>query len=308
MTTRSIAPTSDPTTHLLALDAGLVAVERHGTAGEPILLLHGLPGWRGIWRRVAASLADTHTIIVPDLLGFGESGEPIGDGHAPEQATMLLELLDALAIEAAHVVGFDFGGPVAVTLYQQAPQRVRSLTLANANLFTDTPLPGPLRLARLPLVGDLLLGLLFSQLGQRLLWYPAVGDKHALSRAAYEATLRWPNGVRSTRRIMQASLRDLPGRYRTIEATLAHIAVPTTILWGARDPFFALAQGQRLAATIPGARFVALPGCGHFVPEERPAAVIAALRHAPHEAGRPTTPAGDQASIRPAHEHGNALP
>jgi pimeloyl-ACP methyl ester carboxylesterase len=46
--------------------------------------------------------------------------------------------------------------------------------------------------------------------------------------------------------------------------------MPTMVIWGDHDPFFSVAQGQRTASAIPGARFVLFEGAGHFLPEERP--------------------------------------
>lgn len=265
------------TTQQLDLGPYRVTVDIYGDSGSPVLLLHGIPGWRGTWAKVAPLLAPNHRVIVPDLLGFGQSDEPTAEFHAQGQAAMLLKLLAALAIDQIHLVGFDFGGPVAVTLYHLAPQRALSLSLINTNTFTNTPIPGPLKLAHIPIVGDLFFRLAFSKIGLAQMWRAAVADKLAFPHSEYLAALQWPNGIRWTRRIFLASLRDLPGLYGQIEATLPHIRVPSMVIWGDRDPFFSMAQGERLAAAIPGARLIRLSGCGHFVPEERPAELAQCL-------------------------------
>ena len=72
-------------------------------------------------------------------------------------------------------------------------------------------------------------------------------------------------------------LRQLPRLYQPIEDTLPAIGVPTVVIWGDRDMFFAAEQGQRTADAIPGAEFILLPGCGHFPPVERPEAVATTL-------------------------------
>lgn len=255
-----------------------ITLDRYGDFGPPVLLLHGIPGWRGTWAKVAAGLAAGRRVIVPDLLGFGQSDEPRGDYHAKGQAAMLLKLLDALTIEQAHVVGFDFGGPIAVTMYHLAPYRLLSLALINTNLFTNTLIPGPLKLAKVPILGDLLFRLLFGKLGLSLLWWAVVADKKAFPRSTYQAALQWPNGVHWTRRVFLASMRDLPGLYRPVEETLPQIYLPSLVAWGDRDPFFSLAQGQRTAAAIPGAHFVRFAEAGHFVPEERPLELVDHLK------------------------------
>src|ERR1051326_8777513 len=91
--------------------------------GEAILLLHGIPGNRKTWNEVISLLRSRYRVIVPDLLGFGQSPDFVGDGHVVEQAAAVGELLNRLALDRVHVVVFDFGGPVAVELYRNAASR-----------------------------------------------------------------------------------------------------------------------------------------------------------------------------------------
>ncbi len=258
-----------PQTTTVRVGPHAVRVDEYGREGPTILLLHGIPGWRGTWGPVAARLAAGHRVVAPDLLGFGESTDPGEDFHARGQAQMVLGLLDALDLGAAHVVGFDFGGPIALTLYRQCPARVLSLCLSATNVFTDTPIPGPLKLANVPGLGALVFRAAFGRLGLSLLWRAAVGDRVTFPRSRYVEMLRWKRGIAWTRRIFLASMRDLPGLYGDVQDTLARIDVPTVVLWGDRDPFFGVAVAERTAAAIPGARLVTFAGCGHFVPEER---------------------------------------
>ena len=91
------------------------------------------------------------------------------------------------------------------------------------------------------------------------------------------ATRNDPGEARTIRTIFGPVLRDLPGLYADVEASLAAIAVPTLVVWGDRDLFFSADQGRRTARAIPGAEFVLLEGCGHLTPAERPDEVAAAL-------------------------------
>ena len=129
-------------THRLEVGGHDVSVDGYGSAG-PAVLLHGIPGWRGTWKSVAPFLAQEFQVYAPDLLGFGESDDPVGDFHAKGQAKMLLGLMNELNLAQAHLVGFDFGGPVALHLYKLAPQRIRSLTLSNTNLLVQRGINKP---------------------------------------------------------------------------------------------------------------------------------------------------------------------
>ena len=263
--------------HRVALGKHVVAMDDFAAAGPPVLLLHGIPGWRGMWRNVARHLAAECRVISPDLLGFGESSEPSGELHASGQADVVVQLIRQLGCGPVHLVGFDFGGPIAVLVYRQAPELVSSLTLAATNVFTDTPIPVPLGVVRMRWVGSLFARVLFSRAGLAMMWLAAVRRKEGFRFAQYRGLLHFPQGITSTRRVFESSLRHLSELYAPVQATLTTIQVPCTVIWGDGDPFFPMAIGERTASHIPGAALVRLPGCGHFLPEEDPAAFAGAI-------------------------------
>ena len=254
-----------------------LTVDVSSESGIPVLLLHGIPGWRGTWHAAGCLLAKTHRVVIPDLAGFGESAGLPGQSHAAAHAETMLEMLDRLAIGEVHVCGFDFGGPVAVSMYRVDPRKIKTLTLLATNTFTDTPIPAPLRMARIPYLGDAVFRLMMGKLGLTMMWFQAVKRRDAFPLSQYRSALRFDTGLRSTRRIFVNSLRHLESLYRPIEQTLPSITIPALVVWGDSDPFFPLAIGRRTAAAMPRARFLALPDCGHFVPEEDPQAVADAV-------------------------------
>lgn len=276
--TVSLAQVSCPEPAIIQAGGYFLATDLLGDPqAPPVVLLHGIPGWRGTWRPVAKLLAPRAYVVAPDLAGFGESSSAPAHFHAAEQAEIVIALIRALGRGPVHLVGFDFGGPVAVLVYARAPELVATLTLAATNVLTDTKIPLPLQLVRLPMVGNLAARLLFGRLGLTMMWFAAVARRDRFRLADYRAVLRFPQGVRSTRHVFQASLRDLPGLYGPVRAVLSGITVPCTLVWGDRDPFFPLAVGERTAAHIPGTRLVQLKGCGHFLPAEDPIAFARVL-------------------------------
>jgi len=96
--------------------AGETIVADISGSGEPVLFVHGIPGSRASWRRVAERLEGGAQAIVPDLLGFGDSSDPRSDFHAFGQARALGRLMDVLGHDSFHVAGHDFGGPTAIAL------------------------------------------------------------------------------------------------------------------------------------------------------------------------------------------------
>ena len=107
-----------------------------GGDGPPLLLLHGFPETHLCWQRVAPALAAGHSIVAPDLKGYGASeapaGGPNGEGYSKrEMAAELVDLMGALGHERFAVVGHDRGARVAYRLALDHPERVTRVALLN---------------------------------------------------------------------------------------------------------------------------------------------------------------------------------
>jgi pimeloyl-ACP methyl ester carboxylesterase len=245
--------------------------------GPPVVLLHGIPGSSASWHAVRDLLAADHDVVIPDLLGFGASDRPRGlrQLHATAQASAVERLLDELGCGQATVAGHDFGGPVAVLLARSRPDLVARLALFATNAFTDTPVPFPLSTIKLPLVGRLAAAMLFATPSLRLMLRVGVGQPRVrLDAAAYMGDEGQQHAIGT---IFAGSLRHLSELYAPVEAALGALHVPTHVGWGDRDPFFSVEQGRRTATAL-NATFELLPQAGHFLPEERPTEVAAAIR------------------------------
>jgi pimeloyl-ACP methyl ester carboxylesterase len=241
------------------------------------LLIHGIPGSAATWAPVADRLRDQHTVLAPDLIGF--NGDPLPDNPemllAHSQAHRLLSLLDRVGAGRVVVAGHDFGGPVAAHLLAAAPERVEALGLFATNAFPDTPIPFPLSMVTLPVIGPLAGGVLFSRPSLAMMVRRGVGQPRIrLAGDRYLGDRRRQDAIAT---IFSQSLRRLGELYGPVEAALATVTVPAVVGWGDRDPFFPIAVGKRTAALVPNARFRCYPGAGHFLPEERPADVAADL-------------------------------
>lgn len=238
-------------------------LRRYGRpASTTIVLLHGVPGSASIWDGVVERLALHYDVVVPDLLGFGRSPRP-GALHPETHAAALGDALEREKIEHAAVVGHDFGGPIALSLYRQRPRLFTSLALMATNAFPDTPIPFPLNTVNLPIVGDLMARVLFSS--------------PALKQLVHRNGGTDVGDVDSVRRIFTHTLRNLDKVFSDYPATLAEVTVPAMVLWGGNDPFFAVSQAERTASLLPDVDFRILRGAGHFLPSERPGDVADAL-------------------------------
>jgi pimeloyl-ACP methyl ester carboxylesterase len=217
-------------------------------------------------------------------LGYSE----IGDGQDvgfEAQATMLLEVLDALSIDTVDLVGNDSGGAIAQILATRAPSRIRSLTLTNCDTEGNWPPP-----ALGPILGLARAG----QLGQTLAAFrddPDVARSPGALGAVFECPERLTPellGVylgpvtASPERMAQVEAYAMAieqGPPEGLTAGLRSLETPTLIVWADGDIFFPAKTGLWLADTIPGTRKLEVfEGARLFFPEERPADFCALLR------------------------------
>lgn len=230
----------------------------HGARGPAVVLIHGIPGSSRSWAAVARALATDHTVVVPDLLGFGDDGS-WNELDAGTQAAALASSLDRQGIAKATIVGHDFGGPIAMTLHAARPDLFEALGLLATNAFPDTPIPFPLSTVNWPIVGNAMARMLFSA--------PAL---KMMLRMFGSTELGNPDSVRA---IFTDALQNLEERYGHYPATLREVRVPSLVLWGDRDPFFPVEQGRRLADLLQHGDLEVIRGAGHFLPEQRADAV-----------------------------------
>jgi pimeloyl-ACP methyl ester carboxylesterase len=239
--------------------------------GPAVVLLHGIPGQGRAWHRVQTALEPQFDVIVPDLIGFGDSDRPsrptIDNVGPTAQASQVAALLDELGVRHATVVGHDFGAPVSVLLAAMRPDLVAAVCLLAGNTFPDTPIPFPLSLTTAPIIGGVFSRLLFSAPSLALMLRQGTGP----GIAAPDSKLYL--GDRGQRRaiatIFSGALMRLAELYTPVAAALQDLEVPVLVGWGEHDPFFALSQGERTAAAVD-ARLHVFNGAGHFLPHERP--------------------------------------
>jgi pimeloyl-ACP methyl ester carboxylesterase len=280
---------SAPRTDATAADEGaidlhghLVAYRRAGS-GPAVLLVHGIAGTGAVWDAVVPELARTHTVIAPDLPGHGASGASAGDYSVGAMAATLRDLLLALEIERATVVGHSLGGGVAMQFAYLFPEHCERLVLiSSGGLGRSVNLV--LRSAALPGSELVTAGLgLSARAGGRAL--RAAGLLRPERHSAPARELGRSVGSladRQTRTAFLATLRAVVGpvgqRVFAGDRLYLAAAMPTLIVWGERDPMIPAGHGRRAHAAMPGSRLELLPGVGHFPPLEAPERTVAVLR------------------------------
>jgi pimeloyl-ACP methyl ester carboxylesterase len=251
---------------------GHTVVYRTMGSGPPLVLIHGMVNSSRHWRAVAERLADRYTVIAPDLVGHGDSATPRGDYSLGAHATVIRDLLAALGIERATIVGHSLGGGIAMVFFWQFPERVERLALLSSGGLGPQVSP-LLRSVAVPGFRAVL-GLIANRFVIRLL--KALGTQgRNVARA-----LR-PLDTAGTRQAFVQTLRaviDVHGQRVSANDRLYLLGdTPMLIVWGERDHTIPLEHGRAAHEAIPGSRFVTLPKAAHFPHLDDPEGVAAAL-------------------------------
>jgi pimeloyl-ACP methyl ester carboxylesterase len=276
--------------HRVDVDTASVAYFDSGGDGPPVLLLHGCPFTKFVWRNVIPRLSDQFRCVAPDLLGLGETETPVGaDWSLPAQVDAVLALLDRLGLPRVAVVGHDQGGAIAQLIAIQHPRRVTALVLADAEAYDNWPSAEELpfiRVTQLPVIGRLVLWAWSRRPLFRwaLAEGKAVYDRSVLTDDLVDgyiaANLATAHKRAKTRRFLATQLNPVNQAHtHNLTDALRGVEAPTLILWGAGDVHFPPDWAKRLAADIPGTTGVeVLPGTGHLLMEEKPDRVANLIR------------------------------
>lgn len=270
------------TVELLPWHGRHLAVRRAGT-GPSVVLIHGMAGSLTTWDPVFEALSRTCDVIAIDLPGHGSSSRMRGDYSLGSLAASVRDVLAALEVKTATIVGHSLGGGIAMQFMYQFPERCERLVLVSSGGLGREVTP-MLRALAVPGAGLALAGGARLQHQRHLaaagrLVRPLAGrvwnDLPYMLRQM--ATLDDPE----TRRSFLATIRaviDVGGQ--GINATdRLHLAVglPTLIVWGEDDRMIPSGHGHVAADLIPGCRFELIAGAGHYPHEDSPGLVARIL-------------------------------
>lgn len=284
---------SGPEHRELRADVGevtLAVTDAGPSDGPPVLLLHGFPDSRDLWRHQVDELAAAgHRVLAPDLRGYGGSDRPgdVADYAVPHLLADVVGLLDHLGLSRVAVVGHDWGAVLAWALALSHPERVERLAAVSVGHPGARGAAGPEQQLR----GTYILAFLVPGLAERLLptagwWWlrrawggadPRSNPDLArqiedMSRpGALTAALSWYRAniplpaVRLRRRRRAGAAPRLPRR---------QVTCPVMGVWSSGDPVLTERQvtGSRRFVAGPW-RYERIEGAGHWVPVEAPEAL-----------------------------------
>jgi pimeloyl-ACP methyl ester carboxylesterase len=265
------------TSHFADLD-GVTLHYRRAGQGTPVVLLHGIPQTSHEWRYVMPRLAETYTVIAPDLRGLGDSTRPPGAYDKMTLGADIAALVtDHLGFERFHIVGHDWGGPVAFAVAARHPDAVRTLTILDVVIpgdggdfsqggrrwhhafFRTLDLPEQLCFGR----EEMVINWLFENYGYRA---SCISDE---DRAEFLRTYKKPGAFRALLEIYRALPQDAEDN-RNILSRDGKLKMPVLALGGDKSFGRGMECIESLRRVAENVRGGLVKDCGHWIAEEQP--------------------------------------
>lgn len=233
-------------------------------SGSPVVLLHGYPFNRSMWRGQLGALAQDYRVIAPDFRGHGESAVT----SVPSTMELLAEdvagLLDNLSISKATIGGLSMGGYVALAFYRLFPSRVSSLILTATRAQADSEEAKQNRAVQAEkALREGMEGIVDGLLSKLLTAETLAKRPEVVNQLRAMITSTSPQGA-------AAALKGMAVRVDQT-SLLPQINVPTLIVAGSEDAIIPLADAELMNREIAGSRLEVIEGAGHVLNLEEPA-------------------------------------
>ncbi|MGD0443939.1 MAG: alpha/beta hydrolase [Edaphobacter sp.] len=258
------------------------AAPTDGSAGTPLVLVHGLGARGEDWAAMIPALAARgFHVYAPDLLGYGRSPKPDVDYSISLEEQTVVNFMQAVHVPRADVGGWSMGGWIAMKLALDHPEMVDRLVIYDsagiyfpatweADLFTPNDVAGV-----------------------KTLMAMLTPNPRPLPGFAAEAALRKLQG---NAWVLRRSLSSMTSGKDLLDFRLYQISEPMLIVWGAKDELIPLSVGERIHQSVPQSVLNVVDGCGHLAPAECSRPVVEATvdflqAEPPMQGGEKTFPA-----------------
>lgn len=249
-------------------------------SGPPVVMFHGNPTWSFLYRKVISQLVGEFRCVAMDYPGFGLSERPAGYGYtAAEHAKVIGALVDNLRLDGFIVLGQDWGGPIGMTVAVERPDRVAGLVFANTwywpaqgslstfSVVMSSPPAQWLILNRNSFVNFIMPRSVSTPMPAQV--FKTYQDAQP-SPAARAGVAEFPRQIRRARPLLERL---------AAEAPKALADKPVELVWAMKDPAFGNAGViARWKRDFPKANLEQLPDANHYIQEDAPDAVAAAVR------------------------------
>lgn len=256
--------------------------------GPPLILLHGCPFSAYEYKDIIPILAKTHRVIVPDLIGLGDTPVKLDqDYRLPHDVTMVTELMDQLGIERAPFVAHDHGGATILLMMNAAPERIDRVVLTNIEAYDLWPSKPELPYLK-GIVNPVTSPILYHAFGMDWLKKQAFGvafhEPEKVPMTDYRAfTMQHTASPERWQRLRRFFAWQLDAEHNKLTMTalpgMRAFTKPVLLLWGVQDENFGPDIARRLVGDIPGATGIRwMQQSAHMPMMEEPAAYASEVR------------------------------
>src|SRR5688572_26509781 len=250
----------------LELPAGRMHYVDEGD-GKPLLLVHGTPSWSFEYRELISALRGELRAIAPDHLGFGLSDRPAEVSYSlADHTENLRRLIAARGVDKLDLQVHDFGGPIALPLALEAPERIGRLVIMNSWLW---PMGVDPKFEKgKPLLDSWLMKFLYlrANFSARTMVKASWGTRQPLTRERHHRfKAMFPDKASrvGTWGFARALVRE-EDRLERLHTQIHQLRrIPTLVIWGMADSVVGAPHLERWRKELPDARFVELPDVGH---------------------------------------------
>ena len=248
--------------------------ERMGS-GPDVVFCHGTPWSSELWRPYAEAFADSYTVYLWDMPGYGQSSK-----HAEHpvsldvQGELFADLLAHWGLRSPHVVAHDYGGAVALRAHLLHRAALASLALVDVVALA----PWGSDFFRLVRDHAEVFSALPPSIHEAVVRSYIAGASHVgLTEAATEMLASPWRGAEGQEAFYR-QIAEADQRYTDeVEPRYPGIGIPVLVVWGQQDTWIPVDRAHRLSGLIPGARTQLVEGAGHLVQLDQPAALATCL-------------------------------
>jgi pimeloyl-ACP methyl ester carboxylesterase len=256
--TLSVAGTQTP-----AIEAG------PSDSDEAVVFVHGNPGSSGDWTALVEAVGQLGRAVAFDLPGFGKAHAPRGFAYDIGAYAEFIEAARAeLAIERAHLVLHDFGGPFGLRWGSEHPQRWASVVLLNIGVMPGYSWHSMAKRWRTPLLGELTQAFI-----PRAAWRRVMQKSNPKGLPPQFVDKMYDDYDRETRRTVLRLYRATPDPGETaaeLGVALTQLHKPALVIWGAQDQYIGVAYAERQREFFEVEDVVVLPDSGHWAFQDDP--------------------------------------
>lgn len=250
--------------------------------GEPIVMVHGNPGWSFEFRNIVKELSKTHRCIVPDHIGFGLSDKPYDWNFLPKSHAQNFKLfMDSLNLDNITLVVNDWGGPIGLSYALKHPKKIKKIIILNTWMWSVTNDPYYQKFSKFMGGGfGRFMIKNFNFFGRKVV-KKAVGNKKKLDKNIHKHYFKHLE-TKKDRKGCYVFPKEIIGSSEWLDSLWQQkekiSSIQTTIIWGMKDIAFREQELNYWIENWNNPKVIKLKEIGHFPQEEAPKKIISELK------------------------------